>query len=149
VHSRAKDSGLTLGERGQLPSERKKVAGRGIPLWLESRYQVREFYMPYVPGASTAQLYGIAILTGVGFTMSLFIGTLAFEDETLMAQVRIGVLVASVLSGLVAWLVLDQSHFCLPCCFSASLASQPLPVAGPHSSSSARLLHIQAVSHSI
>jgi NhaA family Na+:H+ antiporter len=56
--------------------------------------------------ASTAQLYGIAILTGVGFTMSLFIGTLAFEDETLMAQVRIGVLVASVLSGLVAWLVL-------------------------------------------
>jgi NhaA family Na+:H+ antiporter len=55
---------------------------------------------------STAQLYGIAILTGVGFTMSLFIGTLAFEDETLMAQVRIGVLVASVLSGLVAWLVL-------------------------------------------
>jgi len=56
--------------------------------------------------ASPAQLYGLALLTGVGFTMSLFIGTLAFEDETLMAQVRIGVLAASVLSGLVAWLVL-------------------------------------------
>ena len=38
--------------------------------------------------------------------MSLFIGTLAFEDETVMAQVRIGVLAASVLSGAVAWLVL-------------------------------------------
>ena len=37
-------------------------------------------------------LYGVAVLTGVGFTMSLFIGTLAFEDETLMA-----------LSGLVFW----------------------------------------------
>jgi len=57
-------------------------------------------------GASSAQLYGIAILTGVGFTMSLFIGTLAFEDEALMAQIRIGVLAASILSGLVAWLVL-------------------------------------------
>jgi Na+:H+ antiporter, NhaA family len=57
-------------------------------------------------GASIAQLYGIAILTGVGFTMSLFIGTLAFDDENLMAQVRIGVLVASIVSGLVAWLVL-------------------------------------------
>ena len=57
-------------------------------------------------GASSAQLYGIAILTGVGFTMSLFIGTLAFDDETLMAQIRIGVLAASILSGLVAWLVL-------------------------------------------
>jgi len=60
-------------------------------------------------GASPAQLYGLAVLTGVGFTMSLFIGTLAFEDETLMAQVRIGVLAASVLAGLVAWLVLMVS----------------------------------------
>ena len=56
--------------------------------------------------ASLAQLYGLAVLTGVGFTMSLFIGTLAFGDETVMAQVRIGVLFASVLSGVVAWLVL-------------------------------------------
>src|SRR5438105_1960837 len=57
-------------------------------------------------GTSYVQLYGAAILTGVGFTMSLFIGTLAFEDESLMAQVRLGVLVASVLSGVVASLVL-------------------------------------------
>jgi NhaA family Na+:H+ antiporter len=57
-------------------------------------------------GASIAQLYGVAILTGVGFTMSLFIGTLAFEDEGLMAPVRLAVLVASVLSGLAAALLL-------------------------------------------
>jgi NhaA family Na+:H+ antiporter len=57
-------------------------------------------------GASSTQLYGIAVLTGVGFTMSLFIGTLAFEDANLMAQIRIGVLAASIVSGLVAWLVL-------------------------------------------
>jgi NhaA family Na+:H+ antiporter len=57
-------------------------------------------------GASIAQLYGVAILTGVGFTMSLFIGTLAFDDESLMAKIRLGVLVASVLSALTAALVL-------------------------------------------
>ena len=57
-------------------------------------------------GTSYIQLYGVAILTGVGFTMSLFIGTLAFEDENVMAQVRLGVLVASILSGLVGSLVL-------------------------------------------
>ena len=57
-------------------------------------------------GASYIQLYGVAILTGAGFTMSSFIGTLAFEDEGLMAQVRLGVLVASIMSGLVASLVL-------------------------------------------
>lgn len=56
-------------------------------------------------GASIAQLYGIAILTGVGFTMSLFIGTLAFEDESSMAQIRLAVLLASVLSGLAAALM--------------------------------------------
>ena len=57
-------------------------------------------------GTSYIQLYGAAILTGVGFTMRLFIGTLAFEDESVMAQVRLGVLVASILSGLVGSLVL-------------------------------------------
>ena len=58
-------------------------------------------------GASIAQFYGVAILTGIGFTMSLFIGTLAFEDDSLMAHVRLGVLEASVLSGVVAWLVIS------------------------------------------
>jgi NhaA family Na+:H+ antiporter len=50
-------------------------------------------------GASIAQLYGIAILTGIGFTMSLFIGTLAFDDESILAEIRLGVLAASLLSA--------------------------------------------------
>jgi len=57
-------------------------------------------------GASLAQVYGIAILTGIGFTMSLFIGTLAFDDESVSAQIRLGVLVGSFLSGIVAAVVL-------------------------------------------
>jgi NhaA family Na+:H+ antiporter len=61
-------------------------------------------------GASTAQLYGIAILTGVGFTMSLFIGTLTFASDEVMAKVRLGVLVASALSGAVAALVLRAAR---------------------------------------
>ena len=59
--------------------------------------------------ASTGQLYGVAILTGIGFTMSLFIGSLAFDDEGIMAQVRLGVLVASLVSGLAAAVVLKIS----------------------------------------
>ncbi len=57
-------------------------------------------------GVSTIQFYGAAILTGIGFTMSLFIGMLAFEDETVMAQVRLGVPVASASSASIAALVL-------------------------------------------
>ena len=41
--------------------------------------------------------------------MSLFIGSLAFDDEGIMAQVRLGVLVASLVSGLAAAIVLKIS----------------------------------------
>jgi NhaA family Na+:H+ antiporter len=61
---------------------------------------------PRLPAASTAQLFGVAILTGIGFTMSLFIGTLAFDDPRAMAEVRIGVLVASALCAALAVAVL-------------------------------------------
>ncbi|WP_371743760.1 Na+/H+ antiporter NhaA [Mangrovicoccus sp. HB161399] len=57
-------------------------------------------------GASWAQLYGLACLTGVGFTMSLFIGSLAFTDETLMNEVKLGVITGSILSGVVGYAVL-------------------------------------------
>lgn len=57
-------------------------------------------------GATLFQFYGVSILTGVGFTICLFIGTLAYEDESLMQQVRLGVLVASALSALLGSIVL-------------------------------------------
>ena len=57
-------------------------------------------------GVSWYQIYGVACLTGVGFTMSLFIGSLAFESAELMNAVRLGVLSGSILSGLVGYLVL-------------------------------------------
>jgi NhaA family Na+:H+ antiporter len=56
-------------------------------------------------GANVARLYAMAILTGIGFTMSLFIGTLAFDDAAVLTQVRLGVLAASLLSGIVASLL--------------------------------------------
>jgi NhaA family Na+:H+ antiporter len=45
------------------------------------------------------QFYGMALLTGVGFTMSLFIGTLAFTDVAMATPVRLGVLSGSFLSS--------------------------------------------------
>ena len=50
-------------------------------------------------GANWAQLYGVALLCGIGFTMSLFIGGLAFDDPLRGAQVRIGVLGGSILAA--------------------------------------------------
>lgn len=50
-------------------------------------------------GVSWMQFYGMALLTGIGFTMSLFIGTLAFTDIDHATSVRLGVLSGSFLSA--------------------------------------------------
>ena len=57
-------------------------------------------------GVNWVQMHGIATLAGIGFTMSLFIGTLAFADPANAAAVRFGVLSGSLLSGLVGYWVL-------------------------------------------
>ena len=57
-------------------------------------------------GASWGQIYGVAIVTGIGFTMSLFIGNLAFVTEEHATAVRLGVLGGSLLSALVGYAVL-------------------------------------------
>jgi NhaA family Na+:H+ antiporter len=57
---------------------------------------------------SWIQIYGAAVLCGIGFTMSLFIGSLAFEhgDFDYAAQVRLGVIEGSVLSALLGYTIL-------------------------------------------
>ena len=57
-------------------------------------------------GTSWAGLYGAALLAGIGFTMSLFIGTLAWDDGSHAADIRLGVLAGSLTSALVGMLVL-------------------------------------------
>tara|TARA_R110000787_G_scaffold89651_2_gene189624 strand:+ start:5666 stop:6946 length:1281 start_codon:yes stop_codon:yes gene_type:complete len=59
--------------------------------------------------ATWLELYGVSLLCGVGFTMSLFIGILAFPgaiDSPLQVEVKLGVLGGSALSGILAALVL-------------------------------------------
>jgi len=51
-------------------------------------------------GVDLWMIYGVSLLTGVGFTMSLFIGGLAFDDPEMISKVKIGVLCGSVLAGL-------------------------------------------------
>ncbi|WP_323763544.1 Na+/H+ antiporter NhaA [Marinovum sp.] len=57
--------------------------------------------MPW--GANWLHIYGLSCLAGVGFTMSLFIGSLSFDDPLLMNQVRLGVLSGSLVSGLLGY----------------------------------------------
>jgi len=57
-------------------------------------------------GASWLQLIGIAALCGVGFTMSLFIGSLAFDGPDYFTPLRLGVIAGSTVSGVTGYLLL-------------------------------------------
>jgi NhaA family Na+:H+ antiporter len=57
-------------------------------------------------GANWGEIYGIAILTGIGFTMSLFIGGLAFREIDHVVEMRLGVISGSFLSAIAGLLVL-------------------------------------------
>lgn len=61
---------------------------------------------PLPTGASWRQIYGVATLCGIGFTMSLFIGLLAFADPEVEAVLKLAVLLGSLLSALAGALIL-------------------------------------------
>lgn len=52
------------------------------------------------------ELYGVALLGGIGFTMSLFISSLAFEGTTIVTNDRLGILAGSIASALLGYLIL-------------------------------------------
>ena len=60
---------------------------------------------------SWASLYGVAALCGIGFTMSLFIGSLAFEETEVnfIFDERLGIIIGSLLSGILGYLILRMS----------------------------------------
>lgn len=61
-------------------------------------------------GISWMSLYGTSALCGIGFTMSLFIGSLAFEDAShQMFDERLGIILGSLASGIVGFLILSRS----------------------------------------
>lgn len=78
-------------------------------------------------GVTWPQAYGVAVLAGIGFTMSLFIGTLAFADPEHASAVRIGVLVGSTASAIFGFFILRQV---LPRtdAMTSTAASQALPI---------------------
>ncbi len=81
--------------------------GKQVGVFLFSWVLIQCGWVQLPSGAGWRQLYGVCILTGIGFTMSLFIGGLAFPpDGVAVVETRFGVLMGSLMSALVGYLVL-------------------------------------------
>lgn len=74
-----------------------KQIGVFVPTWL----LVKMGFVKLPKKTPWLAIYGVALLCGIGFTMSLFLGTLSFQNEPIyLSEVRVGVMVGSLLSGI-------------------------------------------------
>ena len=81
--------------------------GKQIGVFLFSYLSIKLKFAEMPSNSNWIKLYGVGILTGIGFTMSLFVGNLAFvENNQYMDGVKIGVLSGSLLSTLVGYFLL-------------------------------------------
>jgi Na+:H+ antiporter, NhaA family len=82
------------------------VLGKQVGVFLAAWLAVRAGVAALPTGVTWRALYGAAWLAGIGFTMSLFIAALAFDEPGLLTAAKVGILGGSVISGLGGWLVL-------------------------------------------
>ena len=56
-----------------------------------------------------SHIFGIGLLAGIGFTMSLFVTNLAFEDAGLLREAKVGIFTASLISGTIGYIFLSRT----------------------------------------
>ena len=101
--SRALRSPITLGVVAGL------VLGKAVGIATASGMAVRLGIGPLPSGVGRRHLAGAATLAGIGFTVSLFVAELAFEDPALRAEAKIGVLAASLIAALAGYALLRRA----------------------------------------
>jgi NhaA family Na+:H+ antiporter len=81
--------------------------GKQLGIFAALAASIRVGLLPLPPGVRLSQLWGMSVLAGIGFTMSLFVAALAFDEgSTLHNEAKAGILVGSVLSAVVGFLIL-------------------------------------------
>jgi NhaA family Na+:H+ antiporter len=83
--------------------------GKQLGILLCSWIAVRSGKTSLPEGISWSQIWGVSILAGVGFTMSIFIADLAFNSAELISQAKIAIILASLISGIVGFVVLRRT----------------------------------------
>lgn len=82
-----------------------KPVGIFIFTWLSIKLKLAD----KPPGTSWSKLFGVGILGGIGFTMSIFVTILAFSDKTLINDSKFAILISSLLAGMIGYFWLKFS----------------------------------------
>ncbi len=84
------------------------VVGKPLGITLFSWLAVRAGMAELPPGITWKAIHAVSWLGGIGFTMSLFVASLAFPDGGLVDESKVGIFAASILAGLGGWLLLRR-----------------------------------------
>lgn len=85
------------------------LLGKPIGVLLASFIMVRFAGAELGTGVTWRHMIGAGLLAGIGFTMSLFVNELAFSDDTLRQEAKLGVLCASLLAGVLGYVWLMRT----------------------------------------
>jgi SAM-dependent methyltransferase len=100
------DVGSTLGEPITLGVILGLLLGKPLGITLASWIAVRSGVAALPAGTTSLQLHAAGWLGGIGFTMSLFIAGLAFQDEAMLNLAKVGILSASLFAGIIGSAIL-------------------------------------------
>ncbi|GJH40334.1 Na(+)/H(+) antiporter NhaA [Capnocytophaga sp. HP1101] len=83
--------------------------GKVLGIFGGSYLLIKSKIATFPEGMNTRNLLGVSLLATIGFTMSLFVTTLAFEEPLYINQAKIGIFAASILGGILGYIVLSRS----------------------------------------
>jgi NhaA family Na+:H+ antiporter len=86
------------------------IIGKPLGIYVFSVAAIKAGIARMPDDTNKLQLFGAGVLAGIGFTMSLFIGILAFQDPAIGTHVRLGVLSGSIVSAILGYLILSRAQ---------------------------------------
>jgi len=84
------------------------LVGKQVGIFGFSLLVIKSGWAELPAGVNWGQIWGVSLLGGIGFTMSIFISELAFFDEAMIADAKIAIFIASILAGIGGFLILNR-----------------------------------------
>ncbi|MFA9190935.1 Na+/H+ antiporter NhaA [Flavobacterium sp. FZUC8N2.13] len=99
----------TLAENYSIGILMGLIVGKPLGIFILSFAAVALGFCKLPPGLTWKSIFGVGLLAGIGFTMSIFITLLAFEDEIIINNAKLVILISSLIAGGLGFLVLKQT----------------------------------------